>query len=268
MYTVKQVADLAGVSVRTLHHYDAVGLLRPTRVGANGYRYYDDDALLRLQQILLYREIGMELAQIKDILNDPGFDVLDALGSHRQVIQERIARLHNLLSTIDDTIQHVMGEAPMGKKRLFAHLSPEEEAHNTRLARLQYGPEYVNESVRRWQSYSNAQKEIIREEGNQLYAELAAALAAGTSAHSAEVQAILARWHEHIRYFYEPTLEVLRGLGELYSTNPAFMTHFEKLHPDLPAYLQAAIDQYIDDLEDAELRRILAEDEADHDQTA
>ena len=265
MYTVKQVADLAGVSVRTLHHYDAIGLLHPSQVGTNGYRYYDDSALLRLQQILLYREIGLELAQIKDILDHPDFDVFDALVSHRQVIQERIARLHHLLSTIDDTILYVKGERDMSKKRLFTHLSQEEEAQNTRLARLQYGPEYVNESMRRWQSYSNAQKEIIREEGNQIYEEMAAALTAGTSAHSAEVQAILVRWHEHIRYFYEPTLEILRGLGELYNTSPDFMANFEKLHPDLPTYLQEAITQYVDDLEDAELRRMLAEDDAAED---
>lgn len=83
MYTVKQVAELAGVSVRTLHHYDQIGLLKPSQIGANGYRYYDDDALLRLQQILFYRELGLELAQINDVLNRPDFDVLTALKSHR-----------------------------------------------------------------------------------------------------------------------------------------------------------------------------------------
>src|SRR5215510_9131728 len=107
VYTVKQLSDLAGVSVRTLHYYDEIGLLRPTSVGENGYRYYDDDAMLRLQQILLYREMELELLQIKDILDSPDFDLVSALRSHRTVIQEKIKRLQNLVHTVDSTIMHV-----------------------------------------------------------------------------------------------------------------------------------------------------------------
>ena len=92
MYTVKKLADLAGITVRTLHHYDEINLLNPTKVGDNGYRYYDDAALLRLQQVLFYREIGLELVQIKDILDSPDFDVLTALRSHRAVLQDKTER--------------------------------------------------------------------------------------------------------------------------------------------------------------------------------
>ena len=98
MYTVKQVAEVAGVSVRTLHHYDEIGLLPPSRVGSNGYRYYDEATLLRLQQILFYREIGLELLQIKDILDQPDFEVTEALRSHRKALQAKIERLQNLRS--------------------------------------------------------------------------------------------------------------------------------------------------------------------------
>src|SRR5678815_5477992 len=101
MYTVKQLSDLADITVRTLHHYDEIDLLKPSKVGANGYRYYDDAALLRLQQILFYREIGLELMQIKDILDSPDFDLLSALRSHRAAIQEKTKRLNSLISTID-----------------------------------------------------------------------------------------------------------------------------------------------------------------------
>src|SRR5687768_10889673 len=115
MYTVKQVADLTRVSVRTLHYYDEIGLLHPSKVGANGYRYYDDDALLRLQQILIYREIGLELMQIKDILDSPNFDLLEALRSHRAVLEQKIGRLHQLVRTVDTTIMHLAGEIDMSK---------------------------------------------------------------------------------------------------------------------------------------------------------
>src|SRR5438105_15865027 len=99
LYTVKKLSDLAGVSIRTLHYYDEIGLLSPSQMGTNGYRLYDDAALLRLQQILFYREIGLQLTQIKDILDSRDFDLLVALRSHRSVLQDKMDRLQELVRT-------------------------------------------------------------------------------------------------------------------------------------------------------------------------
>ncbi len=262
MYTVKQVAVLAGVSVRTLHYYDEIGLLSPSHVAANGYRRYDEAALLRLQQILFYREIGLPLEQIKALLDSPTFDLAAALQQHRAALQGKIAHLQSLIHTVDSTLSHLSGEQPMPPKRLFEAFTPEKEQEYTRLARLQYDPTIVGESVKRWNNYNAAQKEAVRAEGNQIYAALTEALSRGQDPHSDTVQAILVRWHNHIRYFYEPTLEILRGLAETYLEDPAFRTNFEALHPDLPAFLHQAIDRYVDELETAELRRLLAEDDS------
>lgn len=262
MYTVKQLSDLAGVSVRTLHYYDEIDLLKPSQVGANGYRYYDDAALYRLQQVLFYREIGLELMQIKSVMDEPDFDLLDALQSHRHVLTEKINRLKNLIETIDSTMMDIVGEIKMSKKRMFAAFSEEQQKEYEREARLQYGPEHVNTSVKRWNSYSAEKKQAVIDEGNQIYADMADALEAGIPATSDTVQDILKRWHQHIRYFYEPTLEILRGLGDLYHNSPDFKVNFDKLHPDLTEYMQEAITQYVDDLEYAEIARMLAEDEA------
>lgn len=253
MYTVKQLSDLAGVSVRTLHYYDEIDLLHPAKVGANGYRYYDDAALLRLQQILFYREIGLELVQIKDVLDRPDFDLLTALRSHRAALEEKIDRLENLVDTVNTTIMHLTGEVDMSKKQLFEGFSEEKQQYYEREARLQWGPDNVNESARRWKGYSAAQRQAILDEGGQIYTAIAKALEAGTAPQSAEVQALLERWHDHLRNFYEPTLEILRGLGELYSTHPEFMAFFQQIHPGLPDYMAEAIMQYVDDLETAEL---------------
>nr|MCU0475662.1 MerR family transcriptional regulator [Anaerolineae bacterium] len=118
MYSVKQLAELAGVTVRTLHHYDAVGLLRPSRLGVNGYRYYDEAAVLRLQQILLYREMGFELVHIRDILDQPDFDLQAALRAHRAALSAKIGRLHQLVETVDETLRRLttIREDDMGKK--------------------------------------------------------------------------------------------------------------------------------------------------------
>ena len=99
-------------------------------------------------------------------------------------------------------------------------------------------------------------------EGGEIYSDWVKAMEAGLSADSDEVRRIVERWHNNIRNFYEPSLDMLRGLGELYNTDPAFMATFHKFHPDLPPYLQATIAQYVDDLETAEIARMLAEDEA------
>src|SRR5580693_8592181 len=99
-YTVKQVAAMSGVSVRTLHFYDETGLLKPAYLGANGYRFYEEAQLLTLQQILFYRELGFELKQIKPILGRPGFKTIVALQSHRKVLQKNLARTPRLMETI------------------------------------------------------------------------------------------------------------------------------------------------------------------------
>lgn len=262
MYTVKQLSDLAGVSVRTLHYYDEIDLLHPTTVGANGYRYYDDGALLRLQQILFYREIGLELMQIKDVLDSPDFDLLTALRSHRGALEEKINRLESLVDTVNTTIMHLSGEVDMSRKQLFEGFSEEKQKDYEREARLQWGPDSVNESIRRWNGYSKEQQQAIQQQGGQIYIEIAGALEAGAPAQSAEVQALLQRWHDHIRNFYEPTLDILRGLGEMYNAQPEFMAFFRQIHPGLPAYLAEGIAQYVDDLETAELERMLADDAA------
>lgn len=264
MYTVKQLSDLAQISVRALHYYDEIDLLKPSQVGANGYRYYDDASLLRLQQILFYREIGLELVQIRDVLDSPDFDLLAALRSHREVLVQKGNRLQNLIATIDSTMMHLAGEMDMSKKRLFEGFSEAKQKDYEREARLQYGPDKVNESIQRWGSYSEQQREAIQIEGGDIYTDLAKAMNAGIAPQSPEVQDILVRWHQHIRYFYEPTLEILRGLAEGYNTHPDFIAFFDRVQVGLAPYLQEAILQYVDDLESAEIERMLAEDDQYH----
>lgn len=262
MYTVKQLSDLAHVSVRTLHYYDEIGLLAPSQVGANGYRYYDNDSLLRLQQILFYRELDFDLTQIGAILDDPNFDYVTALRSHRALLRDKQRRLDELISTVDSTIMHIVGEVEMSDKQLFEPFTEEEQKHYERLARLEYGPTVVNESIKRWNSYSKAQQEAILKEGGEIYAEIAKLMNAGVDARDADMQALLVRWHNHIHYFYTPVLDGLRGLGELYATHPDFHKNISKIGEGLPEFLREGITFYVDELETLEIERMLAEDAA------
>ena len=122
-YTVKQVAAMSGVSVRTLHFYDETGLLKPAYVGANGYRFYQEPQLLTLQQILFYRELGLELKRIQEVLGRADFEKVAALESHRAVLEQNLARTRTLIETIDKTIAHLKGTTTMKTEDLFAGFS-------------------------------------------------------------------------------------------------------------------------------------------------
>src|SRR5512138_815594 len=113
MFTVKQLSKLAGVTPRTLHHYDEIGLLKPSRVGDNGYRYYGEQAVLRLQQILFYRELGIPLEEIKKIMGRRNLDVIRSLHSHKDALQKQLTRLKRLINTGANTINHLKGTTIM-----------------------------------------------------------------------------------------------------------------------------------------------------------
>lgn len=122
-YTVKQVAAISGVSVRTLHFYDETGLLKPASYGTNGYRLYEEPQLLTLQQILFFRELGFELKRIKEVLGRPEFETVAALESHRAVLHENLARAHKLIETVNNTIEHLKGTRSMKTEDMFEGFS-------------------------------------------------------------------------------------------------------------------------------------------------
>ena len=246
MYTVKQLSDLAGVSVRTLHYYDEIGLLAPSSVSENGYRFYDEGAALRLQQILFYRELGVGLLQIREILDNPAFDLLAALQAHRGELEKRVARLQALMQTVDSTIMHLTGAVQVSDSRLFEAFSEAKQAEYEQQAAELWGEASVQASAQRWKSYPPERKQAILVEGSTIYADLAAAMQHGLAPDAPEVEAIMARWHNHLRYFYEPTPDILRGLGQLYNEHPDFIATFRQFHPNLPAYLQQAVAHYVD----------------------
>lgn len=147
------------------------------------------------------------------------------------------------------------------KKRGLKRHSEAQQKQYEREARLQYGPSEVNETIGRWNSYGKARQEAIQAEGERIYIDLAEALEARLEARDEKVREILERWQRHLRHFYEPSLDRLRGLGQLYNSHPDFIANFQRIHPELPAYLERVIEDYVDELETAELERMLAEDE-------
>lgn len=243
MYTVKQLSRLAGISPRTLHYYDQIGLLAPAEVAPNGYRHYDDASMMRLQQILLYRELGLPLEQIKRIIHQAGYDNVMALKAHKKALQKRIARLETLVETVENTIQYIEGGKPMSKKQLFAALTPEQQEQMDHEALQTYNPQVVKDSQRRWKQYGKQEQDRILEEGNQIYGLIASLIDKGAG--SDEVQRQIARWHDHIKYFWNPNWEQLLGLAELYNEDPRFRHNFDQFDPRLAPFMREAVAWYV-----------------------
>jgi DNA-binding transcriptional MerR regulator len=242
-YTVKQLASLAGVSARTLHFYDQIGLLRPAAHGENGYRYYDEAALLRLQQILFFKELDFSLAEIQEIVERPGFDVLRALNAHRGLLQARVTRLNRLIGTVDKTISHLQGEADMSDQEYYEGFSEEKQKEYAREARERYGEGIVQESENRWSRLTPEQQKAKQAKDGAVTQAIVDHMAEGPE--SAEVQRLIGQFREGINFYYDCTLDIFEGLGHMYNEDARFREMYQKVyHHDLPAFLEQAITYY------------------------
>lgn len=246
-HTVRKLSRLAGVSVRTLHHYDAIGLLRPGRRSASGYRLYGAAELLRLQQILFYRELDLPLPEIGRILDDPEFDPAAALRGHRRALEAKLGRLQRLLRTLDDTLAQHEGGRMLTDAELYRGFPPERVEAIRKEARERYGGKKVDESERRARSMGKEAWDRVQAESAAINRDLAALMGAGADPGSAEARAVVARHHAWIRNFWTPDAESYRGLGRHYIEHPEFRAYYEKAAPGMAEYLCRAIGKYCED---------------------
>ncbi|MEX1259044.1 MAG: MerR family transcriptional regulator [Gemmatimonadota bacterium] len=249
-YTVRTLARMAGITVRTLHHYDRIGLLVPSRRTAAGYRKYGEEDLLRLQQILFFRELDFTLAQIGEVLDDPTFDRVEALRNHGRLIEQRIERLRHLRTTVDRTIQRLEEDGMTSEDRslvadeeLYAGFASKEEGRALeREAAEKYGEELVAESNRKVRKMTKGEWTLVQAEGDRIYADFSAL--AGRDATDPEVQGVVARHWRHIEHFFPVTGEVYRGLAALYLEDARFRAFFERNRPGLAEFVSAAMKFY------------------------
>lgn len=239
-YTVQQLANLAGVSVRTLHHYDQIGLLHPSMRSPAGYRLYARPELLRLQQILFFKELDVPLAEIQRILDQPGFDPLAALKNHRRLLQGEADRLQRLLHTLDQTLMKWTEDImTLTDEELYEGFTQEQRERYPREARERYDPAVVAESERRLRKMSKAQWAALRQQGQDVTQRLADL--ADRAPGDPQVQAAIAEHHAHIGNFYTVTPEIYRGLGQLYVEHAEFRAYYEKYRPGLADFMCAAM---------------------------
>jgi len=246
MLTIQQLAKLAGITPRALRHYHQIGLLTPARVGANGYRYYDDADALRLQQILLYRELGMPLDEIQSIVSQEGYQVDQALKDYQDRLIRQITHLEHLVQIVEDTRLLIKGEKQMSTKQLFEPFTEKQQAAYEKEAMNLYDPQIVKESNRKWKNYSHEEKIHIGQEGNAAYQAIVDSIPYGPE--SPQAQAGVARWRKHMDYFWTPTPDQLLGLAHLYNDDPRFKANFDKIDPRLAEFMLQAVEVYISHL--------------------
>ena len=247
VYTVKQMAKLSGVSVRALHHYDAIGLLKPRAVGANGYRYYDRQDLLRLQQILFHRALETPLKDIRAALDDPVFDLAAALRAHRERLAAEVERYAKLVDIVDRTLADLKGDETMDDKQMFDGFDPAKQAAREAWLTERLGEGKAVEAIAtakaKLSSLTKAEFNAFQAEQLEMEAEVAKALTQGLPADSDAVSAVMRRWWGWIAKGWnrEPTPEAFTGLGRLYLDNPEFTARYEAVAPGLTEYLAEAM---------------------------
>lgn len=247
-YTVQQLADLASISVRTLHHYDEIGLLTPARSAKNDYREYGEPELLRLQQILFFRELEFPLEDIKVILDKPEFDVAIALKDHRELLTLKQKRLGDLLETIDKTLAHVTTKTPMDDKDMYGGFTKEEMERYAAEAKQRWGhTDAYKQSAERTKHFTKDDYKRIAKEGDNLMKRIAAHIKDDPA--SDAVQELIAEHFNNLRTFYEPSIELYRGLGNMYADDARFRAYFEKHHKNLPEFMRDAMEVFCEGLE-------------------
>jgi DNA-binding transcriptional MerR regulator len=243
-WTTAELVRLSGVTSRTLRHYDAIGLLRPAGSAPGGQREYGRTELLRLQQVLVLRELGVGLGTIAEILDD-GVPRADRLREHHTWLLAERDRFDRLARTVASTIESLEGGTVMPTEQMydgFDHRQYEGEA------RERWGDAAVDRGNRAWESMSDAERAAHQQEGQDVSEGLARLLAAGTPVTGPAVRDLVARHHAWVARFWTPTAEAYRGLGAMYVDDERFTATYDAVAPGLAAYLRDAIDAHADDV--------------------
>lgn len=249
-YSVKQLAKLAGISVRTLHLYDQLNLLKPAIRTEARYRMYGEAELLRLQQILFYKELDFSLQAIAEILNDPRFDLIQALESHKVALHQRQERIQTLLATVDKTIHSLKTEQMLSHEELYQGLPKETAETYRKEARTKYGAAEVEQSENHLRNLGKEGFQKLKAEMEDIATKLVALMREDPQ--GAVVQQQIARHYHNIRGFWGTSgsadlqAEAYAGLGDLYVADERFTMVDGKANPAYAQFLQKAMRYFAD----------------------
>lgn len=244
-YTIQKLASLAGVSTRTLRYYDEIGILKPARINSSGYRIYGQEEVNRLQQILFYRELGVGLDSIKDIVTAPSFDGTKALREHREKLLEKREQLDLLIANVDKTIALTEGRITMSNKEKFEgfkkKMIEDNEKKYGKEIRDKYGKESVEASNAKVMNMTEEQYQEVTALAEQIHTTLAEAFKTGDPA--GELAQKAANLHKQwLTYYWKDySKEAHAGLAQMYVDDERFTAYYDKEQPGTAEFLRDAI---------------------------
>ncbi len=240
---IRAFAELTGVSVRTLHYYDEIGLLKPSEIdSANGYRFYDRENLAQMQEILFYRELDFPLKDIRTLMSAPHHDRTAALQAQKHLLILKKARLERIIAALDDTMK---GDEP-NMKAFDNHELEAQRARYAKEARNKWGhTDAYRESQQNAANRTKQEWNDVNAGMDALMAEFAACMHTGAAPDSPDAQALVKKWQDFITtHHYTCTKEILAGLGMMYTADERFTANIDRHGTGTAAYMSAAIAVY------------------------
>lgn len=239
--TVQKFADLAGVTVRTLHHYDEIGLLKPASIRQNGYRYYGEEEISRLQQILYFRELEFSLEEIRVILASPKYELKKALQQQKELLELKRKRLDKLIQILDKKIKKKEKNMSQNEdKQAFAALSDEEIQKHREEAKKEYGDNYQDKT----KDFNNKQMNALLAKGSDLSLRIAKVMQEGKKPEDKETQELIAEHYQYIQNFWDCNLEAYKNLGQMYVDDERFTQNIDKIASGLAEFMRDAMEVY------------------------
>jgi DNA-binding transcriptional MerR regulator len=243
MYTVKKLAEFSGVSIRTLHFYDEIGLLKPAYYGSNGYRYYKEEHLLMLQQILFFRQLGLSLTEIQKVVACDDFNKIETLKSHKQALQQQQENTSKLIQTIDKTIAHLEGKQKMQEKAMFDGFEATNQAKYNEIAIAEIGDlaqtliERRNQRIGHWQEHD---WENLKQAAHDISLKLVELMQTRTPPSADVVQDVMEHLYEKMEVMYVPNKTEYLAICQLNCEHPEFRKQFDYYHETLAEYVLEA----------------------------
>ena len=244
--TVGEIARLTGVSVRTLHHYDEIGLVPAGERSEAGYRLYGPAEVARLQEVLFFRELGFGLEEIGRILADDHYDRAGALARQRVLLEAKTEHLLALIDSVDTAMRAEREGTPMTNEDMLGVFGDFDPAEYEAEAEERWGDsDAFKQSARRTAGYGKAEWEQISRESAEIDRAFVALMETGADPGSAEAMALAERHRAHItKWFYDCTPEIHAGLGQMYLADERFRQRYEEIAEGLAAFLSEAIAAY------------------------
>jgi len=241
-FTIKTLADFAGISVRTLHYYDEIGLLKPRYRHENGYRYYSEEEVILLQQILFFRELGFSLDEIKSFISRPDYTTLEALQQQRKLLIKKDERLKELINTVERTMSKMGKQTNIKIKEFYGGFNEERIEKYRDEVRRRWGSKTLIESEKRVIDIGQEKFITLQAEGGKIFKAIMENMSEGYDGKF--VQEKIAEWRQWLENFHHYSEEEIVELGRAYSQHPDFIKFFQQCSDDLPIFLTRAIEYY------------------------